>query len=122
MAIVSTIDPRVQTLFHCVDKRKSWGCSPWLNAETVERAPTLLFGRLVRCSAHGRSFREATVLVSLPPGRTEIECYFITIESATDRVDRKLTVVWCATRCKLKLLKVYLKSQIPLIVDLSSNV
>ena len=28
----------------------------WLNAVTLKRAPTPLFGRLVRCSAHGRSF------------------------------------------------------------------
>ena len=28
----------------------------WLNAETLKRAPTPLFGRLVRCSAHGCSF------------------------------------------------------------------
>ena len=28
----------------------------WLNAEPSERAPTPLFGRLVRCSAHERSF------------------------------------------------------------------
>ena len=32
------------------------GTLSWLNAETVERAPTPLFGRLVRCSAHGPFF------------------------------------------------------------------
>ena len=29
----------------------------WLNAKILRRAPTLLFGRLVRCSVHGHSFR-----------------------------------------------------------------
>ena len=28
----------------------------WLNAEPLERMPTSLFGRLVRCPAHGHSF------------------------------------------------------------------
>ena len=32
------------------------GALSWLNAETVERASTLLFARLVRCSAHGPFF------------------------------------------------------------------
>ena len=32
------------------------GALSWLNAETVERVPTPLFGRLVRCSAHGPFF------------------------------------------------------------------
>ena len=32
------------------------GTLSWLNAETVERAPTPLFGRLLRCSAHGPFF------------------------------------------------------------------
>ena len=32
------------------------GALSWLNAETVEREPTPLFGRLVRCSAHGSFF------------------------------------------------------------------
>ena len=38
------------------------GALSWLNAETVERAPTPLFGKLVRCSAMGLFFRETTVL------------------------------------------------------------
>ena len=32
------------------------GALSWLNAETVKRAPTPLFGRLVRCSTHGPFF------------------------------------------------------------------
>ena len=32
------------------------GTLSWLNAEPLERAPTPLFDRLVRCSAHGLSF------------------------------------------------------------------
>ena len=32
------------------------GALSWLNAETVERAPTPFFGRLVRCSPHGPFF------------------------------------------------------------------
>ena len=32
------------------------GALSWLNAETHKRVPTPLFGRLVRCSAHGHSF------------------------------------------------------------------
>ena len=32
------------------------GTLSWLNAEILERVPTPYFGRLVRCSAHGRSF------------------------------------------------------------------
>ena len=32
------------------------GTLSWLNAETVKRAPTPLFGRLVRCSTHGPFF------------------------------------------------------------------
>ena len=35
---------------HC---KHDMGALLWLNAETLERAPTSLFGRLVRCSAHG---------------------------------------------------------------------
>ena len=37
----------------CFDDR---GALLWLNAETLERAPTPSFGTLVRCSNHGRSF------------------------------------------------------------------
>ena len=33
------------------------GALSWSNVETVERAPTRLFGRPVRWSAHVRSFR-----------------------------------------------------------------
>ena len=32
------------------------GTLSWLNVATLVRVHTLLFGRLVRCSAHGRSF------------------------------------------------------------------
>ena len=32
------------------------GALSWLNAETVERAPTPHFGRLVKCSTHGPFF------------------------------------------------------------------
>ena len=32
------------------------GALTWLKVETLNRVPTLLFGRLVRYSAHGRSF------------------------------------------------------------------
>ena len=32
------------------------GALSWLNAETVKRAPTPLFGRLVKCSAYGPFF------------------------------------------------------------------
>ena len=38
---------------HC---KHDMGTLLWLNAGTLERAPTLLFDGLVRCSAHGRSF------------------------------------------------------------------
>ena len=38
---------------HC---KHDVGALLWLNAEAVERAPTPLFGRLVRCSASGRFF------------------------------------------------------------------
>ena len=33
--------------------KRDVGALSWLNAETVKRAPTPLFGRLVRCFAHG---------------------------------------------------------------------
>ena len=36
-------------------KHTYMGALSWLNAETLERAPTPVFGRLVRCSTHGRS-------------------------------------------------------------------
>ena len=38
---------------HC---KHDVGDLSWLNAETVERAPTPLFCGLVRCSAHGPFF------------------------------------------------------------------
>ena len=37
-------------------RKHDMGGLSWLNAETFERAPTPLFGRLVKCSAHGCSF------------------------------------------------------------------
>ena len=39
---------------HC---KHDMGAVSWLNAETVEKAPTPLFGRLVRCPTHGPFFR-----------------------------------------------------------------
>ena len=42
-----------RALSHCKHDMGALSC---LNAETIERAPTPLFGRLVRCSTHGRSF------------------------------------------------------------------
>ena len=42
------------------------GTLSWLNAETLERAPTPLLGRLVRCSAHGQSFARLHYLISAP--------------------------------------------------------
>ena len=40
---------------HRVTVNMTWTLS-WLNAETLERAPTSIFGRLVKCSTHGHSF------------------------------------------------------------------
>ena len=44
--------------------RVAVGALSWLNVETVERAPTALFGRLVRCSAHGPFFRRVQYVLS----------------------------------------------------------
>ena len=55
------------------------GALSWLNAETVERAPTPLFGRLVRCSAHGPFFARLRVYQS-----AEIHnCYMQFMHKAT---------------------------------------
>ena len=43
--------------FHCICLRPSSHCKhECSNTETLKRTPTPLFGRPVRCSAHGRSF------------------------------------------------------------------
>ena len=44
------------SLATCVRKLTKVGALLRLNAETLERAPTPLFGEKVRCSAHGRTF------------------------------------------------------------------
>ena len=43
----------LRVLSHC---KHDVGVLSCLNVETVERVPTPLFGRLVRCSAHGPFF------------------------------------------------------------------
>ena len=54
---------------HC---KHDVGALSWLNAETVERAITHLFGKLVRCSAHGRSFKRLWYKLNI---RSSVQCW-----------------------------------------------
>ena len=54
---------------HC---KHDVGALSWLNAKTVERVPTLLFDRLVRCSAHGRSFERLWYKLNI---RSSVQCW-----------------------------------------------
>ena len=63
--VLSGLDFEVSSSFVYLRALNHWkhdmGTLLWLNAETLRRAPTPLFGRLVRCSTHGHSFCETVV-------------------------------------------------------------
>ena len=48
------------------------GALLWLNVETPKRTPIILFGQLVRCSTHGRSFARLWYKVYCLPQRTRL--------------------------------------------------
>ena len=53
--------------------KQDMGALSWFNAETPERAPIPLFGRLVRCSAHGPFFARLRYI------RTKLESVVVSI-------------------------------------------
>ena len=50
----------------------------WVNAKTVERVPTPLFGRLVRCSAHGPFLGDYSCTLSTKYGTEQFSTNRIT--------------------------------------------